>query len=86
MSRNNLYLYSRERCHLCDEMLEDLEMFLRSRADQLAVSVRDVDSKAEWRDRYGLRVPVLTDDEEQVISEGRFDPVAMSRWIRAPAG
>jgi len=49
-------VYSRRGCHLCDEMLEELEPLLRGRA---GLRVEDVDTNPEWVELYGLLVPVL---------------------------
>ena len=62
-------IYSRRGCHLCEEMLEELEPLCRGRA---SVIVRDVDSRSEWADAYGLYVPVLVVDGKEV-SRYRMD-------------
>jgi len=54
MSR--LDVYSRRGCHLCDELLEALLPLVRGRLD---VVVHDIDSRADWRTRYGRHVPVV---------------------------
>jgi len=59
----NFVVYSRRGCHLCEEMLEQLEPLCRGRA---ALIVEDVDTKPEWVDAYGLCVPVLVADGEEV--------------------
>ncbi|MBT5891290.1 MAG: glutaredoxin family protein [Chromatiales bacterium] len=51
-----LIVYSRRGCHLCEEMLEELEPLVRGRAQ---VRVNDVDTNPEWVELYGLLVPVL---------------------------
>lgn len=56
-------VYSRRGCHLCEEMLEVLEPLCRGRA---SLSVRDVDTRPEWADAYGLYVPVLFVDGIEV--------------------
>jgi hypothetical protein len=56
-------LYSRRGCHLCDELLEELEPLCRGR---LEICVRDVDTSPEWLERYGLLVPVLYYGESEV--------------------
>jgi len=58
-----LVVYSRRGCHLCEEMLEELEPLCRGRA---SLSVCDVDSRQEWADAYGLHVPVLFVDGIEV--------------------
>ena len=56
-------VYSRRGCHLCEEMLEQLEPLCRGSA---ALLVRDVDTSPEWTDAYGLHVPVLMVDGEEI--------------------
>jgi glutaredoxin len=56
-------VYSRQGCHLCEELLESLERLCRGRA---TVVVHDVDSNPEWADAYGIYVPVLFVDGIEV--------------------
>lgn len=59
-------IYSREGCHLCDEMLDDLLALAEGR--DIQVRVVDVDDDEETRRRYGLRIPVLEADGEEICS------------------
>jgi hypothetical protein len=56
-------VYSRRGCHLCEEMLEQLEPLCRGKA---SISVRDVDTNPEWLEAYGMHVPVLCTDETEL--------------------
>ena len=56
-------VYSRRGCHLCELLLEELEPLVRGRA---RIEVRDVDTEATWRDAYGLRVPVVCCDDDEI--------------------
>ena len=56
-------VYSRRGCHLCEDMLEALEPLCRGRA---SVIVRDVDSREDWAQAYGLHVPVLVADGKEI--------------------
>ena len=56
-------VYSRRGCHLCEEMLEQLEPLCRGKA---TIVVRDVDTRPEWVEQYGLLVPVLTENEQEI--------------------
>jgi hypothetical protein len=47
-----------------------------------ALEVADVDSREDWRRRYGLRIPVLMDPWDEVICEGRLDTDAVSEIVR----
>jgi hypothetical protein len=59
-------IYSREGCYLCDEMLDDLLALV----DGYDVQVRvvNVDEDEDTRRRYGLRIPVLEVDGEEICS------------------
>ena len=78
-ARRKLTLYGRARCHLCEEMFEDLQPLLASRA--VTLEEVDVDTGDTLRERYGLRVPVLVDDDATVLAEGRLDPDVLRRWL-----
>jgi hypothetical protein len=49
---------SREGCHLCEQMLEELAVLEREGRIP-AVTVLDVDANPEWARQFGLKVPVL---------------------------
>ena len=74
MSLLSFRVYSRRGCHLCEEMLEELEPLLRGRA---LLEVVDVDDSTEWVERFGDRVPVLERDGE-VVCEFRLDREALA--------
>lgn len=54
---HELTVFVRQGCHLCTDMLLDLE-YLKSELD-FRYCVRDVDEDATLAARYGDRVPVL---------------------------
>ena len=56
-------VYSRQGCHLCEQLLEELEPLCRGRA---TILVQDIDSRAEWAEAYGTLVPVLSYDGEEI--------------------
>ena len=56
-------VYSRRGCHLCEQMLEQLEPLCRGRAELV---VHDVDDRPEWAEAYGLHVPVLYYEGQRV--------------------
>lgn len=66
-----LLLLSRPGCCLCDELEEDLLAAFGRRAPELERA--DVDSRPDWRERFGHSIPVLLDEAGQVLSEGRLD-------------
>jgi glutaredoxin len=53
-------LYTRVRCHLCDDAKAVLDDVRRERPFDL--DVIDVDSDATLREQYGLEVPVIAID------------------------
>jgi hypothetical protein len=75
-----LVLYGRPACHLCEEMADDIEQALRGTGYQLRIE--DVDTRPDWRERYGLRVPVLTDAAGTEICEIRLDAPALRSLAR----
>lgn len=62
-------LLSREGCELCEEFEQAARAHF---GPTVAVEVQDVDSRADWQRRYGLRIPVLLDEWNEVIAEGHF--------------
>ena len=71
------HLYSRQGCHLCEVLIEQLLPLLRSEADLV---VHDIDSRPDWREKYDVRIPVL-EYEGQVVSQYRLDHDAVSRAL-----
>ena len=60
-----LFVYSRRGCHLCELMLEELVPLCRDRA---RITVRDVDTREDWRNAYGQRVPVLCSGDREICA------------------
>lgn len=58
-----LTLYSRPDCHLCEVMAGQLEPLLRGRAE---LRVVDISGSLELKRRYGLRIPVLAGEGEEL--------------------
>ena len=81
-ARAVIAVYSRPGCHLCEELIEALLPLTRGRA---AIDVRDVDSRDAWRERFGLRIPVVEFDGE-VLCEYRLDRAAVLRALGAGDG
>ena len=63
----HLVLYSREYCHLCQDMLAALDSLRGEFA--FAVTVLDIDADAELLARYDERVPVLMAGEGEEARE-----------------
>ena len=68
-----LYVYSRHGCHLCDVLVEELLPLLRGR---LAIEVRDIDTRDDWRERFNVRIPVVEFDGK-VVCQYRLDRPAI---------
>ncbi len=72
-------VYSREGCHLCEILIEDLLNLTRGRAD---VWVHDIGTRPDWLQKYDIRVPVVELDGA-VLSEYSLD---RDRVLEALAG
>ncbi len=59
-----LIVYSREGCHLCDEMIAELQSLMSDYESIL--SIVDVDADAALEERYGDRVPVLVGEGGEI--------------------
>ena len=58
-----LIVYSRQGCHLCEQLIEELLPLLRGR---LELTVRDIDTREDWRAAYDTRIPVVEYDGKLV--------------------
>lgn len=70
-------VYSRQGCHLCELLIEQLLLLLRRRH---AVEIRDIDSDREWQTQFGERIPVVEIDG-RVICEVRLDVDAVENAL-----
>lgn len=77
--RPSFLLLTREGCGLCEEFEIELRAHLGDRPFQL--SHAEVDSRPEWRLRYGRSIPVLLDAAGSLICETRFDAGAVDRHL-----
>jgi glutaredoxin len=73
-----LVVYSREDCHLCQNMIAALRE-LQARLS-FHLEVVDVDSDEKLQSRYGLKVPVLVAGGEE-ICHYHLDPVALDAYF-----
>jgi len=69
-------LYQRDDCHLCDQALEVLAGARLPEPDSVFID----DDEALER-RYGVRVPVLRDDESGAELDWPFDMAAVRAWM-----
>ena len=56
-------VYSRRGCHLCEDLIGELEPLLSGRG---RLEIRDVDDNPDWVREYGLRVPVVVCDDDEI--------------------
>ena len=70
---SSLRVYSRQGCHLCEVLVEELLPLVRGR---LVVEVCDIDTRPDWRAKYDIRVPVA-EYEDRLISEYPLDREAI---------
>jgi hypothetical protein len=81
MTEGRLSFYYRDGCHLCEAMASLLH---RGWPDVMANLIwLDVDSRPEWRERYGLRVPVL-EKNGQVLCELAADRQCLQEHFGSP--
>jgi hypothetical protein len=59
----NIQIFSRPGCHLCEQLIEEISPLLRGRA---GLEVLNVDTREDWRQEYGTRVPVVEFDGDFV--------------------
>jgi hypothetical protein len=77
-----LVLYHRPGCHLCEQMLAALYV---TYGDEIEISLVNVDSDPELKERYGIRIPVLAAGDK-VICEARLDEGAVDAYFHRRAG
>ncbi|MGI9236696.1 MAG: glutaredoxin family protein [Woeseiaceae bacterium] len=78
---NTLRVYSRQGCHLCELLIEQLLPMVQG---QFAVEVRDIDTRPDWRANFDLRVPVV-EYQDRVISEYPLDRQAIATLLDSPS-
>ena len=57
-------VYSRIGCHLCEDLLQQLLQL--QQAHNFKINEVDVDSSPQLIEQYGLQVPVVACDDEQI--------------------
>jgi len=81
-SVDSLVVYSREGCHLCEQLIEELLPLIRGKLD---VSVQDIDSRPEWQVEYGTRIPVVEWNGE-FVCQYTLDEPAIRRIVAGIEG
>lgn len=77
-----LRLFSRPDCHLCDELAVALHPIIRGRA---RLEIVNVDDDLTLKKRYGLRIPVLVGDAQE-LSAYPLDGAAVEAYLTADDG
>ena len=77
-TRARLTLYTRAGCHLCEEMLAELQAWISE--GRIELSMVDVDSTPNLARRYGEWVPVLEGNGEE-ICRYFLDPERLNRYL-----
>ena len=77
--RPDFLLLTRDGCMLCEEFEAELRAHLGDRP--FALEHAEVDSRPEWRLRYGRSIPVLLDAAGALVCETRFDADAVDRHL-----
>ena len=79
---DSLVVYSREGCHLCEQLIEELLPLIRGKLD---VNVQDIDSRPEWQAEYGMRIPVVEWNGE-FVCQYTLDELAIRRIVAGIEG
>ncbi|MES2491020.1 glutaredoxin family protein [Stenotrophobium rhamnosiphilum] len=77
-----LLLLSRPECELCEEL--EFALFTQFSATTFELERADVDSRPEWKTRYGLKIPVLLTAAGEVLCSTRFDAEAVADFLKNP--
>jgi hypothetical protein len=72
-AHGRIYVYSRPGCHLCELLIEELMPLIEGR---LELEVRDIDTRPEWKLRYGIRIP-LVEYEGETVCQYHLDRAAI---------
>ena len=80
-----LTLYSRQGCHLCDEMKTIVERVTRSSLRTIAIHEIDISTDPDLEARYGVEIPVLLVDGKKV-AKYRVTEDELTRILNARAG
>ena len=80
--RPRLLLLTRPGCGLCEDMAWELRD--RFGATAFELEAVDVDSREDWRLRYGLKIPVLLSAAGEVLCAVRLDADSVAEFLRNP--
>lgn len=72
--------YHRIGCHLCDDMYEMICLYQKQHT--FKINRINVDQDSLLKDKYGMLVPVLTDENDHEICHYFFDKVTFERALK----
>ncbi|MGH8461010.1 MAG: glutaredoxin family protein [Stenotrophobium sp.] len=75
-------LLTRPGCGLCEEF--EAELLAHFGGQAFEIERADVDSRAEWRTRYGLKIPVLLSAQGELLCATRFDAAELEPLLAPP--
>ena len=76
-----LLLLGRPGCGLCEEMTA--ELYSRFGPSAFALEQADVDSRPDWHQRYGLKIPVLMAADGAILCAVHLDVEAVEQFLGA---
>ena len=74
-------MLSRTYCHLCDDMIAALESFRGRFSLTFEIDIVDIDQHPELEAKWGDKVPVLLDGEQE-ICQYFLDEAALQRALQ----
>ena len=74
-----LTLYGRPECHLCDEMLAELEPMLQG---AVRIQTVDISGDDDLEVRFGLKIPVLCAGDIELCCY-RLDKDRVHQWLES---
>jgi hypothetical protein len=78
---NKVVVYSKEGCHLCERVIEELQKLRNDRLFEF--SVKDITTDPELFERYRNMIPVLTiDDNVRLAGETLANPNTIGDVLR----
>ena len=86
MKKAKLILYGREECHLCEQMVEEINQFKTRYVWQMKLDIIyiDIDSDSKLVELYNQRVPLLIEKKNNTIKElceYFFDPDTLINYF-----
>ena len=80
LGMREIHVYSRRGCHLCEVLIEELSDLLTGHAE---LRVHDVDTRVDWCEAFGLRVPVV-EYRGKAVCDGKLDRDAVMAALAEP--